>query len=153
MKICKDCKKEKELSEFYPRQGDCKNCYKTRVKRNRKQKLEYYRQYDKYRQRYSINRIYGHRYSMMKMSVQGRNAHKRSVEGKELCSRKEYNDWCKKNEKDFLILYKRWKRGGFERKLAPSIDRINNDKGYTIDNIQWLTQSENSKKYQKTVLN
>ena len=32
MKICKECQLEKELSEFYPTQGECKECTKKRVK-------------------------------------------------------------------------------------------------------------------------
>ena len=30
--------------------------------------------------------------------------------------------------------------------LAPSIDRIDNNKGYSLDNIRWVTQGENSRK-------
>lgn len=36
-------------------------------------------------------------------------------------------------------------------KESYSIDRIDNDKGYTIDNIRVLTVSENSKKYTKSL--
>ena len=38
MKVCKDCKQEKDTSEFYGGQGECKECTKKRV-RLREQKL------------------------------------------------------------------------------------------------------------------
>ena len=149
MKKCKDCKVQKQLSEFYGVQGECKECTKKAVRKNYKQNREYYRKYDKHRQRYSIKRIINHKYSMMKMSVEGRNHHGRSCVGKELCTKEEFLAWFKKTEVQFIKLYKVWKKSGFDRKLSPSVDRIDNSRGYSIDNIQWLTQSDNSKKYNK----
>lgn len=50
MKICKDCKVEKPLAEFYPTQGDCKECFKAKVRKNRNEtNREYYRIFDKAR--------------------------------------------------------------------------------------------------------
>lgn len=56
MKPCKDCGKTLPLSEFYahPRMADghlnkCKECAKKHVRDNRKEKIEYYRDYDKKR--------------------------------------------------------------------------------------------------------
>ncbi len=43
-------------------------------------------------------------------------------------------------------LMNEWAKSGFERKLVPSVDRIDDNFGYEIDNIQWITWSENSRK-------
>lgn len=51
----------------------------------------------------------------------------------------------------YMELHKKWVESGCEHKLAPSVDRIDKSKGYTLDNMQWLTVSENSKKWHKTV--
>lgn len=46
---------------------------------------------------------------------------------------------------DDYSAFRRWAlRSGYWRGL--SIDRIDNDKGYSPDNCQWITKSENSKK-------
>lgn len=55
-------------------------------------------------------------------------------------------EWCKKTYPTFISLYRIWQDSGFERKLTPSIDRIDSSKGYTLDNIQWLTLSNNCRK-------
>ena len=62
-----------------------------------------------------------------------------------LCSKDEFLDKFKNDEK-YLRLYKEWQESGFLRKLAPSIDRIDNLKGYTLDNMQMITFIDNSMK-------
>lgn len=66
----------------------------------------------------------------------------------ELVSKEEFYEWSN-NNKIFLILYKNWVNSNYDRKLSPSIDRITSYKGYTLDNMQWLTHSENSSKIEK----
>lgn len=50
--------------------------------------------------------------------------------------------WAK-NHPDFLKLYKRWFTSNFDRKLTPSINRMNSNKGYILGNIEWMTNSQN----------
>lgn len=60
------------------------------------------------------------------------------------------------NKEEFLLfgltdpafnrLFSTYKRYGGKRKHAPSIDRIDNTKGYVIGNLQFLTVGENSRK-------
>ncbi len=46
MKTCKDCRAEKEDSDFYGIQGECKECTQKRVRLNYKKNLEYYKKYE-----------------------------------------------------------------------------------------------------------
>jgi ribosomal protein S27AE len=50
MILCKICKQEKGLSEFYAsRKATCKECVKLSVRNNRLKRIEYYRAYDRAR--------------------------------------------------------------------------------------------------------
>lgn len=64
---------------------------------------------------------------------------------KELLDRDSFYKWAKGNE-DFLSLYKEWVSKGYEMKLTPSVDRIDSSKGYTLENMEWVTHSENSRR-------
>lgn len=59
-------------------------------------------------------------------------------EGKEA-----FYEWAL-NHSDFKRLFKQYEKSGYRRRLAPSVDRINTKKGYTFDNMQWLTNHENA---------
>ena len=49
--------------------------------------------------------------------------------------------------KVIVPIYNAWKATDFiDHKLALSVDRIDNTKGYTLDNIQFITVSKNSTK-------
>lgn len=45
-KICKDCGIEKEKTDFYGIQGECKNCSKLRISKNYRENIKYYKTYD-----------------------------------------------------------------------------------------------------------
>ena len=47
---------------------------------------------------------------------------------------------------NYSKLHKAWTDSGYNRKLSPSLDRVDNDRGYDIDNIQIITFSENVSK-------
>jgi hypothetical protein len=51
-----------------------------------------------------------------------------------------------RNSPELKILHEAWIESGYKLKLAPSVDRIDNNLGYVSGNIQFITQSENSKK-------
>ena len=61
-----------------------------------------------------------------------------------LLDRNEFYEWSKSNE-DFNKLYNDWVDSGYERRLSPSIDRIDSCGGYVLDNTRWITHSENSR--------
>lgn len=64
-------------------------------------------------------------------------------QGLEVLSRESFYDWSLSCG-DFDKLYDDWVSSGFDKKLSPSIDRVDTSKGYTLDNMRWLTHSENS---------
>lgn len=43
----------------------------------------------------------------------------------------------------FQRLYAEWVKSGYQHHLIPTVDRINSKKGYTLDNIQFLTWEDN----------
>ena len=132
-RTCTKCGREKPLSEFHKHpQGKfgvrpkCKDCRKISTQ-------SYHRSYEGY-----SNYLYN--------SIQGR---------LRFCDSYSYRI-CEFNKIEFLHwlfnytkydeLYEQWFKSGFNRSLAPSIDRIDNDGDYTFDNIQLITVSENSTK-------
>lgn len=160
-KTCFKCNLVKPLEDFYkhPQMPDgrvnkCKDCNKIENKINWNKNREEKREYDFYRHRHSIQRIFNHKYSMIKTRCLKLRKDGRvygSVFGKKFLSKEEWLKWCydEKNYKNFINLYNEWVKSGFERKLTPSIDRINNKLSYTTKNMQWLTQSQNSSKKSK----
>jgi len=66
-------------------------------------------------------------------------------EGKFLLSRQEFYDWAKNSSK-FYELFESYKNANWDRKLAPSVDRVDSSKGYLIENMEWVTHSENSRR-------
>jgi len=62
--------------------------------------------------------------------------------GKSLLKKEDFYTWSKTNE-DFLRLYKHWVINNYDIKLTPSINRINPKEGYTLDNMEWVTNSIN----------
>ena len=65
--------------------------------------------------------------------------------GKELLTKDEFNQWAMQNP-DFHKLFADYEESQYERKLAPSVDRIDSSKGYSVDNMEFVTMSENSRR-------
>lgn len=66
--------------------------------------------------------------------------------GKELLSREDFYKWAKETTViKFTEMFEVYKNSGFDRKLSPTVDRVDSQKGYTLDNMRWLTHSENSR--------
>ena len=156
MKICFKCNTKKELKDFYKHSkmkdghlNKCKECNKKDVQNNYAKNRNYYILFGKNKIRNDINYMFLHRYSALKCRSLGRNDRKYNVTGKEFMSKANFISWCweEKNITKFQKLHSDWVKSNYIPKLAPSIDRIDNNRGYTLDNIQWLTKSQNSKKY------
>lgn len=62
-----------------------------------------------------------------------------------LLSKVEFKEWAIHSEK-FHSIFKVWEDSGYDRKLTPSVDRIDSSKGYELSNMEWVTHSENSRR-------
>jgi ribosomal protein L37E len=150
--ICKDCGKEK----YHNAKGLCRTCYQKQNPRKIiicsqcKQEKPHkgyglcLRCYRKYRY-YTVNGFISKMYDGMIQRTKEKNY-------PELISRKEFYIFAQ-NSKIFLNLFQVWEKANHPRKLVPSIDRIDNNLGYSKNNIQFLTQSENAKKSKSDVAN
>ncbi len=67
-------------------------------------------------------------------------------------TKKEFTEWMT-NNKLFDTIYNIWKESDYQKKLIPSVDRINDYKGYSFDNIQLMTWQENKNKYHNDAKN
>ena len=125
-KICTNpkCKKDKPISEFYISNGVvsswCKGCSSLSDKRYRKSK------------RGVATVIYNSQ----------KNSSGQRGYGYPIYSRDEFIKWCLE-QPIFHTLYDAWVKGGYNRWLKPSIDRIDDYIGYTFDNIRIVTWREN----------
>ena len=63
--------------------------------------------------------------------------------GLSIMSKSRFYAWSL-NDKHFGKLYKTWVTSGYDRRLSPSINRKDSAKGYDTDNVEWVTQSDNS---------
>jgi len=122
LKTCSNCNDDKPSDEFYSN-GWCIECNREANKEYRKTKSG------------MIVKLY---------STQRTNSRKR---GDIMPS------YTKRELKDFLysipefhILYDNWKRSGYKSDLKPSLDRIDDYKSYSLDNIQLMTWEENKDK-------
>ena len=64
--------------------------------------------------------------------------------GKELLDREEFYNWAF-NSDDFNKLYIAWVESNYDQKLCPTVDRIDSGHGYFLENMRWITHSENSR--------
>ena len=137
MKVCKDCKKEKDLSLFYGVQNECKECTKARVKRNSERVGDAYDCTEHgvirviYKTQKRHNRLRGH--------------------GDMPYSKKELILWLYNN--GFKRVYDKWIDSGKNKDSKPSVDRIDSFKGYSFDNITLGTWLENREKQRADILN
>jgi len=85
------------------------------------------------------------KYRNMQSRVLGIQKKKKHLyQGLKLLDRQTFYEWAKCN-KDFHSLYNNWIKSGYERKLCPTVNRINPQNGYLLTNMEWITHSENSR--------
>ena len=65
--------------------------------------------------------------------------------GKPLLPKDEFYEWSLADP-EFNRLFSEWEASGYERRLAPSTDRIDSSAGYFLGNMEWVTHSENSRR-------
>jgi len=76
------------------------------------------------------------------LGIQWRKAH--LYKGKGLLYREEFHEWAITHP-DFWLLFNKWVDSQYDRRLTPTVNRVNSKLGYFIDNMEWITHSENSR--------
>lgn len=86
------------------------------------------------------------KWSQIRARINGNPDHDpyKRYEGKQRCSEQEFVDFCNKNKEKLLVMWHAYLQSGKDLRLAPSVDRIDPDEGYTIDNLQFVIYGYNS---------
>lgn len=93
----------------------------------------------------TINGFLMRKYRNMQSRVLGIQKPKAHLyKNKSLLSRNDFYEWAV-NQDSFHKLWAVWVNSNYDRKLCPSVNRIDSRKGYTIGNMEWITHSENSR--------
>jgi hypothetical protein len=101
------------------------------------------RKYERTNPRGFLVRVYRNMWSRV-VGIQRREA--QFYEGLPILPKTAFYLWALGDDSAFWPLWHKWQTTGRERRLVPSVDRIDAAGGYTIDNIQWLTHAQNSGK-------
>ena len=130
VKLCTTCDLDKELSAFSidrssksGRQSRCKLCDKKRLQDYRKTEGGF------------ITHLYDR---------QRRTSKQRGHAPPEY-TREELKQWLLSQE-NFRQLFDAWATSGYDKYLSPSVDRLDDAKGYSLDRIQLVTWKENKLK-------
>lgn len=136
MKICKKCGYTKSLEDFYAmkgnkdgRSGKCKECTKKDVSVNSKKVGNTYD--------YSYKGVIRVLYKTMKRHQKLR-PHNEDVLP---FTKSEFEIWLEGN--DFNSKYNSWVEGGYQKNDKPSVDRLDDYKGYSFDNMRLVTWKDN----------
>lgn len=136
-KPCIVCHKIKALEDFYKHKGmldghlnKCIECCNKYYYKERRTNPHYY-----------LRCVY----NSMSYRCRELNRYKKL----KLLSKDDWTVWTSHHMTKFLKLYRNWQKNGYKVSSAPSIDRIDNSRGYEADNMQWLTQSQNARKQNK----
>ena len=82
---------------------------------------------------------------MWNLQAKQRANRKKVYTGKSLLDRDEFYSWALTHVV-FQSLFENWEQSGYNRKLTPSVDRVNSGLGYTLENMEWVTHGENSRR-------
>ena len=146
---CTYCNVEKDVDLFVKSINNsrgylniCKKCRNESQKHNRAASNNIYtKKYEKTKKGFAV-RLYRNMKSRV-FGVQKKCPH--LYVGKEILPKEDFYNWILNNEK-FHALFSRYKASNYDIRLAPSVDRIDSSIGYTLNNIQILTNSENCAK-------
>ena len=146
-KVCNGCKETKVLREFPPKSdcrygvaSTCKLCKNAKQREARSaNKNSFTKRYEK-----TLNGYLMRSYRNMTSRVKGilkKKAH--LYEGLDILPKEDFYVWSLNS--NYPQLLEAYKESGYDAKLAPSVDRIDPSKGYVLDNMRWVTHSENSR--------
>lgn len=94
----------------------------------------------KYRR--SLKGHLGQAFHHMTQRVQGKSNRPHLYHGLSICTKEEFMEWSSVDPM-YLMLHKAWTEADYDRKLTPSVDRKDSTKGYELDNLRWITASQN----------
>ena len=83
-------------------------------------------------------------YNHMSQRVKGTCKEYHKYKGLSILDKQDFYDWAI-SDKNYNKLHSDWVLSNYKLSKCPSIDRIDSLKGYDIDNIRFLTHSENSR--------
>lgn len=132
-KTCTKCGKKKSKKKFYNSKSNKDGLYYWCRKCVLEVRKEYYR---------TKSGLITHVYATQKRSSKIRG------DSPPEYTKEEFLEWLI-SQKKFHKLYNNWVKSGYEKNLSPSVDRLNDYKGYSFDNIQVLTWQENMAKGHK----
>ena len=85
-------------------------------------------------------------YRNMKSRITGIQKTKHHLyQGKELLGKEDFYEWSL-SDKTFHDLFSEWEISNYERRLTPSVDRVDPGKGYSVDNMEWVPFHENCRR-------
>lgn len=130
------CKK-RNCKEKYHAKGLCQNHY-NKYRRTLDPDKDW--RYEK-----TFNGFLMRLYRNMLQRVDGSHPDRPNYIGKKILSKEAFYAWAKPHP-TYAKLFNTYTTNGYPRRLAPSVDRVNPDKGYTLDNMEWVTHAENSRR-------
>lgn len=118
-----------------------------RAKAFRVSNPNYMKEYDQARNVTQLGRL-----RIMFKGITKRIRHRSSYKHRKLCFT--YQQFVDRFLQDgqFRIVFDQWVKSGYKYQLCPSLDRIDNDGDYTLDNVQIISLSANSSKKRKKML-
>lgn len=145
MKVCKKCSESKCLQDFYAIRGNkdglsgkCKDCTKKDVRNNSKKVGNAYD--------FSYKGVIRVLYKTMKRHQKLR-PHKEDTLP---FTKDEFKIWLGDN--DFKNKYSLWVEGGYRKNDKPSVDRLDDYKGYSFDNMRLVTWKDNHEHQVRDIL-
>jgi hypothetical protein len=142
MKNCSKCSKPYPPEHYKKQSNICRPCINEGQRAYRKATTnDCTYKYEKSRQGF-LMRLYRNMQSRV-TGVQKAKHH--LYEGKTLLARDTFYSWANTSI-EFEVLFQAWEVSDYDRKLTPSVDRINSVLGYEVGNMEWVTHSENSRR-------
>jgi hypothetical protein len=147
---CTCCGEEKPLDSFHVnsyrpsgRDRTCKICYNTAQREYRRLNGNAdTKRYEKTKRGF-LMRLYRNMQSRV-TGVQRQKLH--LYAGKPLAvTREQFYEWGFTHP-SFHELFAAWEISNYARQYTPSVDRIDSARGYELDNMEWVTHSENSRR-------
>jgi len=137
-KQCTSCGRVLPRDQFVQKEcrrlGTCRPCRNAYLR-------EYNRTYTKTKFGF-LMRVYRNMLSRVS-GVQAKKAH--LYLGLALLPRETFYRWAEANQ-TFHRLFAEWEQRGYRRTHTPTVDRIDSSRGYEIENMEWVTHSENSRR-------